>query len=137
MLLMLTLMSFSSKSIEFGTSHETPEYRVEVRGGSAALGERGVIVVSVTGKDGFEIDESFKHSIKGKGPPSDVQWGQKKLTAENGWISESGETLTFELPYRASRIGEYPLSAKIKSRVCRGEDCKRVGKTVKTKVYVR
>mgnify|MGYP006928160020 CR=1 FL=1 len=136
MLLLLTLMSFS-KSTEFGTSHETPDFRVEVRGGSAKLGERGVIVVSVTGKDGFEIDEGYKHSIKGKGTPSEVQWGQKKLEAIDGWLSADGETLTFELPYRASRIGEYVLSAKVKSRVCKGVDCKRVSKTVKTQVYVR
>jgi hypothetical protein len=137
MLMLLTLMSFSTKSTEFGTSHETPDFRVEVRGGSAKLGERSVIVVSVTGKDGFEIDEGYKHAIKGKGTPGDVQWGQKKLEAVDGWLSEDGTTLTFEMPYRATRIGEYALSAKVKSRVCRGVDCKRVSKTVKTKVYVR
>ena len=136
MLMFLSLM-LSAKSTDFGTSHETDEYRVEVRGGSAKLGERGVIVVTVSGKGGYEIDESYKHSIKGKSPPSDVQWGQKKLGAVDGWISEDGESFTFELPYRASRIGEYPLAAKIKSRVCNGAECKRVSKTVKTQVYVR
>ena len=136
-MLMLLSVMLSAKSTELGTSHETDEYRVEVRGGSAKLGERGVIVVIVTGKAGYEIDETYEHSIKGKSPPADVQWGQKKLGAVDGWISDDGESFTFELPYRASRIGEYPLAARVKSRVCKGEECKRVRQTVKTKVYVR
>jgi len=130
-------VSLAARSTEFGTSHETDEYRLEVRGGSASIGERGVIVVTVSGKGGYTIDESYKHRIKGKRPPKNAQWGQLRLDASDGWISDDGVSFTFELPYRATRIGEYPLAAKLKSRVCLGEECKRVSKTVKTKVYVR
>lgn len=140
-LLLLTSPLLSSaqagKSTDFGTEYERDEYSVGASAMGGTVGEKSHVVVTVTARNGYRIDRDFAHSARAISASGDAQWGRQDFDADDAKLSDDGRVLTFQLPWRATRIGEYKVKAKVTTRVCDGEDCKRVNRSIKTRVYAR
>lgn len=110
---------------------------MQVYSGKAGIAERGNVTVVITAMQGYSLDNEHDIVVKMKSPPKDVQWGQSKLTRLDGQLSEDGKTFTFEVPYRAGRMGEFPVKGKVKFKLCRAGQCKGGRAGFKTSVHAR
>ncbi|MCP4808023.1 MAG: hypothetical protein GY913_31920 [Proteobacteria bacterium] len=124
-------------TVEFGTSVEKDHYMVQVYSGKAGIAERGHVTVVVTAMQGYSLDNEHDIIVKMKSPPSDVQWGQSKLHRLDGMLSDDGKSFTMEVPYRAGRMGEFPVAGKVKFKLCRAGQCKGGRARFKTSVHAR
>ena len=110
---------------------------MQVYSGKAAIGERGHVKIVIYATEGYRLDNEYDIKVTMKNPPSDVQWGQSTMHREDGQLNDDGTVYTVEVPYRAGRMGEYPVRGKVKFKVCRAGQCKGGRASFKTAVYAR
>jgi len=137
MLLALIALSLAGNDTEFGTTVAKEGYEVQVYSGKAAIGERGYVKIVIYATDGYRVDDGSDIKVSMKSPPRDVHWGQSTMHIEDGAFNDDETVYTVEVPYRAGRMGEYPVKGSVKFKVCRAGQCKRGRARFKTAVYAR
>ena len=135
--LLLALFVSPLNAEEFGTQVDKERYDIQVYSGRSGIAQKGVVKVVITAHQGFSLDNEHDIKVSMSSPPKEVQWGQSTLHREDGTLSEDGKQFTFEVPYRASRMGEFPVKGKVKFKVCRTGECKGGRASFKTSVYAK
>lgn len=119
-----------------GSNVDEETYSVSARRGVAGVAERGHLELRVQSKQGYTLDNEYDIAVKMKGPPKNLEWGQKKLNRQDGQLSTDGNEFRVKIPFRGARIGEYPAKGKVSFRLCREDGCKRVRVGFETAVVV-
>jgi hypothetical protein len=121
-------------AMEVGTEVEKDHYSISVRRGSAGVAEKGEVTIRLYANDGYTLDNPHEIVVTTRPPPKNVQWGQSRFTREDGKLEDGGGTYVMKVPFRASRIGEYPVKGRVRFKVCKAGKCKRVSRSWKTAV---
>jgi hypothetical protein len=122
---------------EFGTQVSKERYDVQIYSGRGGIAQRGALTVVITAHQGYSLDNEHDIKVSMGSPPKEVQWGQSTLHREDGSLSEDGSQFTVEVPYRASRMGDFPVKGSVKFKVCRTGECKGGRARFKTSVYAK
>lgn len=119
-----------------GSNVDKDTYSISARRGTAGVAERGHLELRIQSKQGYTLDNEYDIGVKMKGPAKYLEWGQKKLDRDDGQLSMDGSEYRVKIPFRAERIGEYPVKGKVSFRLCREDGCKRVRSSFETAVVV-
>ena len=87
-------------------------------------------------KQGYELSADQGIKVKMKGAPKNLEWGTNKVSAEDGQFSKDSTEFRVKVPFRAARIGDYPVKGRVKFKMCRDGECKRVSRSFDTAVVV-
>lgn len=136
LLLLATPASGKSKTMTVGQDVSTDTYTISARRGTAGVAEKGHIEVRVEARQGYELSSEQGIKVKMKGAPKNLEWGQAKLSAADGQFSKDATEFRVRVPFRAERIGDYPVKGRVKFKMCRGDECKRVSRSFDTAVVV-
>ncbi len=135
--LLLVLLAQPVLADEFGTQVSKDRYEIQVYSGRAGIAQKGSLTVVITARQGYSLDNEHDIRVTMASPPKDVQWGQSTLHREDGTLSEDGSQFTFEVPFRAGRMGDFPVKGAVKFKVCRTGECKGGRAKFKTSVYAK
>ena len=100
----------------------TDGYKLVVTDGSGLVGKETHILVTVTAKNGYKINEKYPHKIKLAAAADGLELPQPTLKKKDAKI-DGKKKLTFRVPVKATRAGTFEVSGKIKLSVCNEKSC--------------
>jgi hypothetical protein len=94
---------------------------VEVVDGSAAVGQRATVKVTIKAKDGFKVNDQYPHGLKLEAS-DDIVYEKDALKRDDGRFD--GKTaFVFEVGAKAKRAGSHAVAGKLKFSVCNDAQC--------------
>lgn len=101
---------------------EADSYLVEISAGSPAhAGAAGSVRVSLTAKAGFHINEQYPYRFRASPPVDGISYPKPVLERADGQFEE--KTAVFQLPFIASRAGEFSVGGVLNLSVCSPTSC--------------
>jgi hypothetical protein len=96
-------------------------YSVVVKDGSGKVGEEAHIIVTVTAKQGYKVNDQYPHKLKLKHAPAGLEYLKPVMKASDAEIAKS--KLTFRVPVKATKAGTFAIKGKLKLSVCNDQSC--------------
>jgi hypothetical protein len=101
---------------------EADTYLVEITaGGPYRAGSTGSVTVSLTAKTGFHINNQYPYRFQASPPAEGISYPKPVLERTDGKFEE--KTAVFNLPFVASRAGQFLVGGVLKLSVCSPASC--------------
>ena len=104
--------------IQLAHAPETDAYKVTVTNPSVKVGAEGFIKVTINAKAGFKINEEYKHKVKVKNPPAEVEVPKVTTGAFSG-----KKKYELAVPIKAKSAGKHAVPGQIRFSVCDESQC--------------
>jgi hypothetical protein len=104
------------------TTVDADGYTLVVTDGSGQVGKETHILVTITAKNGFKINEKYPHKLKLAAPTEGLELPKLILKKKDAKI-DGKKKLSFLVPVKATRAGTFTVSGKIKLSVCNDKSC--------------
>lgn len=113
---------------------DTDAYTLSVSDPSGKVGEQLNVVVTVTAKGPFKVNKEYPHKVS-VNPTDGLELPKPKLKKGDAKMEE--KTLTFSIPAKATRAGNFELAGVLKFSVCSDDACQLEKKDIKSKVAAK
>lgn len=101
---------------------ETDSYLVEISaGGPSRAGAAASVRVFLTAKAGFHINDQYPYRFRAAAPVDGVSYPKPVLERADGHFEE--KTASFQLPFVASRAGQFSVGGVLNLSVCSPTSC--------------
>jgi hypothetical protein len=101
---------------------EGDQYTVTIDAAVAKVGQPGAIVVAITPKAGFKINEEFPTKLTVESPPDGLSFPSPVLKKADGTLDAQGR-FAFRMPFVAARAGAFKVEPTLKFSVCNADRC--------------
>jgi hypothetical protein len=104
------------------TKIEADSYLVEISAGSPSrAGVPGSVRVSLTAKGGFHINDQYPYRFRASPAVEGLSYPKPVLERADGQFEE--KTAVFQLPFVASRAGQFSVGGVLNLSVCSPTSC--------------